>query len=229
MIDDNGDKLTDLGKLEFEKPLSQSIDDLIAKLQDLIDSFSKVGTSAEEGFGRARGAAEATGQAVPRGSTGTGGGTATPAPGTGGTDSTSTPPTGTSGTGTSAPKRRFAGGGIIGRVLDFPAPAGADRIPVMAAEGEGIVNADAMRVIGREGFERMNREWMGGGYPASADAGSGGVSVTVSIAVNNPTLQSEAQISSLKRVLEDAVVDVLHRENATNARGVKTIVRRMVS
>jgi hypothetical protein len=229
LIDDNGNKLTDFGSLEFEKPLSQSIDDLIAKLQDLIDAFSKVGTSAEEGFGRARGAAEATGQAVPRGSTGTGGGTATPAGGTGGTDSTSTPPTGTSGTGTSAPKRRFAGGGIIGRVLDFPAPAGADRIPVMAAEGEGIVNADAMRVIGREGFERMNREWMGGGYPASADAGSGGVSVTVSIAVNNPTLQSEAQISSLKRVLEDAVVDVLHRENATNARGVKTIVRRMVS
>lgn len=229
LIDANGDKLTDFGGLEFEKPLSQSIDELIAKLQDLIDAFSKVGTSAEEGFGRARGAAEATGTAVPRGTAGTGG-TAIPSPGTTTPPAdTSTPPTGTAGTGTSIPKRRYGTGGILGRVLDFPSPSGADRVPIMAAEGEAILSAPAVSAIGREGFERMNREWAGGGYPAPADSAAGGVAVTVSIAINNPTLQSEAQISSLKRVLEDAVVEVLHRENATNARGVKTIVRRMVS
>ena len=72
LIDGNGNKLTDLGQLEFEKPLSAAIDDLIAKLDELIDSFSKVGTAAEDGFGRARGAAQQTGTAVPRGSTGTG-------------------------------------------------------------------------------------------------------------------------------------------------------------
>ncbi len=233
LIDANGDKLTDFGSLEFEKPLSQSIDELIDKLQDLIDAFSKVGTSAEEGFGRARGAAEATGTAVPRGSTGTGGGTATPTggpsvPGTG-PGPTSTPPTGTAGTGTSVPKRRYGTGGIIGRVLDFPSQSGADRVPIMAAEGEAILSAPAVSAIGREGFERMNRDWNGGAYGASSDSAAGGVAVTVSIAINNPTLQTESQIASLKRVLEDAVVDVLHRENATNARGVKTIVRRMVS
>jgi hypothetical protein len=58
--------LTSLEDLHFEKPLTQAIDDLIAKLGELIDSFNHVGDAAVSGFGRARGSAEAVGTAVPR-------------------------------------------------------------------------------------------------------------------------------------------------------------------
>jgi len=76
LTDEFGDVLMDTSRLEFAKPLSERFDELLEKLDDLIDAFSKVGTAAEEGFGRARGAAERLGTAIPRGSGGTGGETA---------------------------------------------------------------------------------------------------------------------------------------------------------
>jgi TP901 family phage tail tape measure protein len=68
LVDGTGRKLTDLSGLTFQVPLSQKIDELITKLGDLIDAFSNVGTAAEAGFRRARGAAESLGTAIPRGS-----------------------------------------------------------------------------------------------------------------------------------------------------------------
>lgn len=90
LTDEFGDKLTDTSRLQFATPLAERFDILIGKLDDLIDAFSQVGTAAEEGFGRARGAAEALGRAIPRGSAPSGspggddGGTAAPRSGSGG-------------------------------------------------------------------------------------------------------------------------------------------------
>lgn len=87
LTDEFGDKLTDTSRLEFAKPLSERFDDLLEKLDELIDALSDVGTTAEREFGRARRAAEDYGKAVPRGSipvgppgSNNGGGTATPRP-----------------------------------------------------------------------------------------------------------------------------------------------------
>lgn len=228
LTDEFGNKLTDTGEIEFEKPITDAINDLITALDKLIDKLSGVGNEAI----RTRGELEKIGTAMPRGSTGTG------STGTGAGDQTGTPtgePTGTAPrpsvpAGTD-PRNRYATGGIVGRVLAFPSALGADRIPIMAAEGEAILSAPAVRAIGRDGFARMNADWSHAGapYAAASSDSSGAVSVTISVAINNPTVQDEAQLVALKRAMEDAVVNVLHRENATNARGVKTIVRRMAS
>lgn len=222
LTDQFGNKLTGIGDIEFEKPITEAIDDLIKALDRLIDKLSGVGNEAI----RTRGELEKIGDAMPRGSTGTDtGGT-----GTGGTEA-SPAPTGTPATGSNVPRRRFATGGIVGRILDFPPPQGADRIPILAAPGEGIVNVPAMHILGPDGFARLNQGWLAG-PPSAAVPGAaapGAVSVVVTVAINNPTIQDETQLAAIRRNLEDAVVDVLHRENATNARGLKTVVRRMVS
>jgi len=83
LTDGFGNKLTDASQLDFETPLSEQFDTLISKLQELIDKFSKVGTAAEEGFGRARTAAGGvlTGEVgVPRNPTGTPAPAPAPAP-----------------------------------------------------------------------------------------------------------------------------------------------------
>lgn len=222
LTDQFGNKLTGIGDIEFEKPITEAIDDLIKALDRLIDKLSGVGNEAI----RTRGELEKIGDAMPRGSTGTDtGGT-----GTGGTEA-SPAPAGTPATGSNVPRRRFATGGIVGRILDFPPPQGADRIPILAAPGEGIVNVPAMHILGPDGFARLNQGWLAG-PPSAAVPGApapGAVSVVVTVAINNPTIQDETQLAAIRRSLEDAVVDVLHRENATNARGLKTVVRRMVS
>jgi hypothetical protein len=73
LTDEFGNILTDTSRLDFATPLAERFDDLLAKLDELIDAFSKVGDAAEEGFGRARGAAAATGTAIPRGAPSPGG------------------------------------------------------------------------------------------------------------------------------------------------------------
>jgi predicted transcriptional regulator len=110
LTDEDGKKLTDLGKLEFEKPLVDAIGDLIKALDKLIDKFSKVGDAAEEGFGRAGAAGgKATGEvAVPRGAppaqpgdqTGTPTGSAPPG--------TSSPPTDAPSPGRATPRNGIA-------------------------------------------------------------------------------------------------------------------------
>lgn len=177
LVDENGNKLTDMGSLEFEKPLVEAIDDLIAKLDELIDHFSAVGTAAEEGFGRAgaAGAAATGGVAVPRGAPpaapGTpppaGGGAAprapTPAPGTPPDQTgapTGAPPPGSTGTPLprpTDPRRRYAHGGLVRKILPFPTPLGEDTVPVMAQAGEGWLNEPAMRILGQTGLDQLNR------------------------------------------------------------------------
>jgi hypothetical protein len=68
LTDEFGNKLNDASRITFQKPLVSAIEELTEALKGLIDHLSAVGTAAEEGFGRARGAAEAIGWAVPRGS-----------------------------------------------------------------------------------------------------------------------------------------------------------------
>lgn len=84
LTDQFGNKLTEVGQIEFEKPLTEAISDLIAKLDELIDKMSGVGGAADN-MGRRIGDAVAIGQAVPRGTAGAGGeptgaGTPTPTP-----------------------------------------------------------------------------------------------------------------------------------------------------
>jgi len=130
LTDEFGNKLTDLSRLNFETPLSQKIGELVDALRDLIDVFSDVGTAAEEGFGRARGAAEALGRAIPRGSTGAGA--------AGGDEASS-------GTATS----RAASGGLVGRsrVLPFRS-LGTDTVPAWLTPKEMVLNEDQQAALG---------------------------------------------------------------------------------
>jgi hypothetical protein len=67
LTDENGNKLTDLGKLTFAESLVDKIDELIEALLRLIDETDNYGNEAEKAFGRARNAAEILGRAIPRG------------------------------------------------------------------------------------------------------------------------------------------------------------------
>lgn len=71
LTDEFGEKLGDTSRINFTTPLAQRIDDLIAKLGELIDKLNNVGSTAEGALGRVRNLreyGEATGTAVPRGS-----------------------------------------------------------------------------------------------------------------------------------------------------------------
>jgi TP901 family phage tail tape measure protein len=48
LTDEFGNALTDTSRLNFVKPIAEKIDELIAKLQELIDAWSNVGTAAED-------------------------------------------------------------------------------------------------------------------------------------------------------------------------------------
>jgi hypothetical protein len=88
LVDANGLKLDSLAGINFATPLNEKFDLLIDKLNDLIDSFSKVGDEGVYQFGRIRREAEITGRAVPRGYS------LVPVPGDGGGGPAEPPPPG---------------------------------------------------------------------------------------------------------------------------------------
>lgn len=67
LTDQFGTKLTDTSQLQFAKPLTDKIDELIEAIKELIDETDRYGQRAVSNFDRARGAAEALGKAIPRG------------------------------------------------------------------------------------------------------------------------------------------------------------------
>jgi hypothetical protein len=215
LTDEFGNKLTDLGGIDFEVPLTERIGELVDALMKLIDTLSNVGDEAR----RARGELEAVGTAVPRGSTGT----STPAPG----PTPSPAPTGTSGTGTSIPRRRYATGGIVGRVLSFPQPSGMDRVPVLAAPGEAFLNVPAVQAIGRPAIDALNHGWsMSSAHGSSAASDAAGISAGHNITIHISAMDGP----SVKRVVASPeFAEELSRQLQLNPNGIGTAVRRVTS
>jgi len=171
LTDEFGVKLTDVSRLTFAETLASKIDQLIQKLGELIDHMSKVGTAAEEGFGRARGAAEALGKAIPRGvlppavprESVEGAPGAKVARGLEGAIPDEFGPFEPAAraalgglvtmgrvlpfhAGGLVPTRAFDLGGIVPRVLDFT-PTGTDTVPALLTPGEIVLTAAQQRHV----------------------------------------------------------------------------------
>ena len=159
LTDAFGNKLMNLDGLNFETPLVDKIEDLIDAIRDLIAETSAFGDEAEHQFNRARGAAEAFGRAVPRGSVPAPGPSIPRAgPGSGGTgDGDTTFNNGDRETpGVPGDRTRGASGGYVTtegierfgrRLLQFT-PRGTDTVPALLTPGEVIFNADQQAALG---------------------------------------------------------------------------------
>lgn len=127
LTDEFGDKLTDTSRLNFAKPLTDKIDELIKAIKDLIDETDRYGQNAVTNFDRARNAAIALGKAVPRGFA-------------------SNPPSGD----TAASAQGAATGGMVGmsNILPFRG-SGMDRVLAALSPGEMILNRPQQLAVGR--------------------------------------------------------------------------------
>lgn len=239
LTDQFGTKLTDVGGLEFEQPITAAIDKLLAKLDELIDHLSGVGNEAI----RARGELEKVGQAIPRGSTPT---VPNPAPGSAVPSGGYTPGAPKPDPGPAVPRgpdfpgddgRRYATGGRVlafatgggvpevptylstgsARVIDFAA-RGTDTVPAMLTPGEVVLNAAQQKNVAGE---------------LQRPSGPSSVSVSVHVEAGSVKLETREERKRFAEDIGDAVArsvsfaqgfDDAARHNPT---GLKTTIRRV--
>ncbi len=149
LLDETGEKITDIGKLHFGETLQTTLDKLIDKIKELIDAFNHVPSNVDTNVTvhtRTVNEGQDTGDnAVPR---------SEPAPAsTGGYVSAEGQIVHTFSTGGPVPMpQAFTVGGSV----PFK-PRGTDTVPAMLTPKEGIVNVDpGMRRLTPEGLNDLN-------------------------------------------------------------------------
>ena len=144
LVDENGNKLTDLGKLNFATPIEESMKELVKLFKDFLEQIKQSKTYLEKlprevnvdvNYKENRG-----------GNTGGYGG-----------DETNSASAATGGRIERSGISYMARGGSItsARILKFT-PRGEDVVPIMGAVGEGVVSRKGMSVIGPTGLQKIN-------------------------------------------------------------------------
>lgn len=213
LVDGNGDKLKDLSGINFEKPLTKAVDDLISKLDQLIDKLGDVYGSIE----KIPNSIDVGVHYTSDGQIQLPGGGSVPIPPNpdqthGGGGSTPTGPGNRPGQ-TGPTGGHYAMGGIIraqfGRLLPFSPRYDTDRVPFMATEGERILSVPQTQRIDQwlRGMDRANA----GG--TSVEKGAGDVLII------------PVRTSGHHDRDADAIWDALPTAIKQNKRGLRTKIR----
>jgi hypothetical protein len=203
LVDDNGDKLTDLSQLTFSKDLSQQFDDLISKLDELIDKIA-----GPNGVGAALGSTFSPEQMANYQSTmgdlskGSWAGNQW-VPGNGWVPDVVKAHRGAMVLADRI-KRYHAG---AARVIPFPTLS-ADEFPAILQSGEAVLNRQAVQAVGEPAIAAMNTGQGGGkviqlhSRPTINIYGSNMSSAQISRAVGTALEKNqEALLTRAKRVI----------------------------
>jgi len=215
LVDANGDKLTDISQLQFEKPLAKAVDDLIGKLDELIDKLGDVYGGIEKIPDHINVHTSYTSDGTPPDQQHGGGGASSSTSGSG------APP----GHGPNGPPNApgHALGGIIraqmGKLLPFAPERGTDRVPYYGTEGERVLSVPQTQRIDRWLAGLESGRPMGPAPPQQAEQTNNVQSFSFNIEIH------AIDQKGLREVVERDVAPMLVELYRKNSRGTRTSTR----